>query len=83
MALTCQWIGPEKDPITTPREELFSCCERTLPGKSYCEAHYNRVYMRGTALRTGRAINKLIVNDPYSQPATIKDEEPKELEFTV
>ena len=40
----CQWIGnsPRLQPV---------CCNKVVPGRSYCEEHLWRVYSKGTALR--------------------------------
>jgi len=37
---TCAWIGQGE-----------GCALECLPGKSYCEHHYEQVYQKGTALR--------------------------------
>ena len=39
----CQWIG-DQDPRT---QTVKYCGCKVIPGKSYCEEHYVRVYMGG------------------------------------
>jgi hypothetical protein len=80
---TCQWIGPDKDPIRD-HENLFTCGSAVIPGKAYCQEHYSRVYIGGSAVKSARAINRLIPADPYVIPAAKEEDgEPKELEFHV
>ena len=46
----CQWFGPDSEyPRLRP-----TCCQPTVPGRSYCEEHLWRVYQQGTALRRRR-----------------------------
>ena len=48
----CQWVGAEQDPRKGP---LVFCNHASVPGKSYCEEHYPRVYVVGSALTKGRS----------------------------
>ena len=37
----CQYIGDQK---VTPNKETEKCGHKVLPGKSYCQHHYNVVH---------------------------------------
>ena len=44
---TCTWIGPEQEgPVFR-----YTCTCPALPGRAYCEEHFERVYQVGSALR--------------------------------
>lgn len=77
---TCTWIGPEQDPLI--HHPIHYCGLPTIMGKNYCEEHYARVYIKGSAVRRTQ-IAKLIVEDKNMVEVSVRDEEPKELEFTV
>lgn len=49
----CQWIGEDQDPrIHSP---IKYCGCRVVMGKAYCEEHYPRVYVVGSAITKGRS----------------------------
>jgi len=49
----CQWIGEDQDPrIHSP---IKYCGCRVLMGRAYCEEHYPRVYVVGSAITRGRS----------------------------
>ncbi len=58
---TCQWIGPEQDPLRHWPIKMCGC--KTLKGKAYCGEHYWQVYDKGTSVngkRKSKAIEKEI-----------------------
>ena len=56
----CQWIGPDQDPKTGP---VTICGCAVIPGKAYCQEHYDRVYVKGSALTKGRSASVLRKNN--------------------
>lgn len=54
---TCQFIGPEQDPIRDYPVMMCGC--KTLSGKAYCGEHYWRVYEKGSAVNGRRAEKSL------------------------
>ena len=57
MSTTCQYIGPEQDPIRDWPVQMCGC--KTLEGKAYCGEHYWRVYEKGSAVNGRRAEKSL------------------------
>ncbi len=60
----CEWLGPEQDPRDGP---TTYCGHPSLPGKSYCEEHYPRVYVVGSALTKGRSADPLRKSNRMTQ----------------
>lgn len=54
---TCQFIGPEQDPLRDYPVMMCGC--KTLAGKAYCGEHYWRVYEKGSAVNGRRAEKSL------------------------
>ncbi len=52
----CQWIGPDQDPLIHSPIKYCGC--KVIPGKSYCEEHYPRVYVVGSAVTKGRSAGR-------------------------
>jgi hypothetical protein len=52
----CQWIGPEQDPRDGP---VTYCGCKVIPGKAYCPEHYDRMYIKGSALTRRRSASLL------------------------
>lgn len=49
----CQWIGEDQDPrIHSP---IRYCGCQVMMGRAYCEEHYPRVYVVGSAVTKGRS----------------------------
>ena len=53
----CQWIGPDQDPKLHWPIKMCGCA--VVPGKSYCEDHYRKMYISGTAI-TGKRKQKAL-----------------------
>lgn len=48
-ATSCQYIGPDQDPIR--QWPITYCgCRELVPGTSYCREHYGIMYMSGSRL---------------------------------
>jgi hypothetical protein len=54
---TCQFIGPDQDPIRDYPVMMCGC--KSLAGKSYCGEHYWRIYEKGSAVNGRRAEKSL------------------------
>lgn len=54
---TCQYIGPDQDPIRDYPVMMCGC--KSLAGKSYCGEHYWKVYDKGSAIHGRRAEKSL------------------------
>jgi len=52
----CQWLGPKQDPRSSP---VTYCGCKVVKGKSYCSEHYERMYVKGSALVKGRSASPL------------------------
>lgn len=55
---TCQWIGPEQDPIRD--WPIKMCGQKSINGFSYCAEHYHRVYKKGSSNTGGAKLAKMI-----------------------
>ena len=54
---TCQYIGPDQDP--RKHFPIHYCEEAVVPGKSYCEKHYDLMYIKGSAVTGKRKARQL------------------------
>lgn len=52
----CQWIGEDQDPLIHSPIRYCGC--DVVPGKAYCEEHYPRVYVVGSAVTKGRSASR-------------------------
>lgn len=72
---TCQFIGPEQDPIRDYPVKMCGCT--TLFGKSYCGEHYWKVYSMGSAVngrRAEKSLNAEIEELKQQQEAELENE---------
>ena len=52
----CQYIGPDQD----PRKDMITYCGcKVVPGKSYCQEHYDIMYVKGSAITKGRSASRV------------------------
>lgn len=75
MISTCQYIGPEQDPMVHFPIKMCGC--KTLHGKSYCAEHYWVVYDKGTSVngkRKSKAIEQEIEELKQQQEAEMEME---------
>ncbi len=50
-SLGCQWLGPDYDPRTHRGATPYCGCKSLVGDSLYCEEHYPRMYVKGSALR--------------------------------
>ena len=66
----CQWLGPDQDPRDGP---TTICGHKVIPGKAYCEEHYHRVYIGGTALTKKRSASAVVKKQHSWAPGELED----------
>jgi len=79
----CQWIGEDQDPrIHCP---IHYCGGPVMVGRAYCEEHYPRVYVVGSARGGGRSAGgrgkKATVAMTFDEIMDLMNECIKELEL--
>ena len=75
---TCQWIGPDQDPLTD--WPIKYCGDKLMPGKSYCREHYHKMYISGSAISGKRKQKQLEAEIKELELQQLIAEQEKDLE---